>query len=42
MTMPLTKPPPLMTTFFQAYGPPDAEASDGIPASPAYGAGGVP
>ncbi len=42
MTMPLTKPPPLMTTFFQAYGPAGAGSVDGIPASPEYATGGVP
>jgi len=39
MMMPLTKPPPLMTTFFHAYGPGVVVSSNGMPASPEYSAG---
>ena len=39
MTMPLTKPPPLMTAFFHTYGSPAAGSSEGIAAGPAYGTG---
>src|SRR5208283_3537826 len=41
MMMPLTKPPPSMTTFFQAYGPGVVVSSTGMPASPEYGTGGA-
>jgi hypothetical protein len=33
--MPLTKPPPLMTTLLHTYGPGGAVSSDGITAGPA-------
>ena len=48
MMMPLTKPPPLMTTFFHRYGQGAAASPDGAVASPVgmlaspeYGTGGV-